>query len=82
MKIPEDMSNDYVDILIMEAWKAANQLSIRSGVVIAVTQKNKNGKILYEGDLKTAAEIVFEVGDKEFNSLRDARRAIQQKAFL
>ena len=82
MKIPKDMDEARVKELIETIWDAAHQLSIKTGLVVQLRYKNEDGATIYSYNHYQPAECVFLVGDKEFKSLKDARRAIQQKAFL
>ena len=77
------MLTEHKKELISRSWDAAYRLTIRTGVEVKIRIKNELGKSIWHvPDYGNAVEIFFVVFDKECNGIAEARRVIQQKAFL
>ena len=74
MKIPEN-TNDLCGLHVKIWQETAAKLSMQHGIYIVVN-------IFYIGTSNFIKEIVFEVGTHQFNSLKELRAALKNKAFL
>ena len=80
MKIPNLLSSvgsAYISEMFVAWRKEAINLSMKTGIFIDVKEKYDNNPVF-----PITNELVFAIGDKEFDNLIDLKRALKLKSFI
>lgn len=82
MKIPSNYLTESNWSKIYNLWySAAETLSMETGIFVKVYAKYEHNNGV-EHNYLTASRIFFQIGEHEFESLHDVKKAIDNKAFL